>query len=98
MNVIVILIVIIVLALVLYGASYFLKKKHYHKIDELENRKLSLTEIPVIDEINKLKKLQLTGQTEKSFKDWAKFGVISPLFIFQILKTIYLMRSKQLTV
>ncbi|CAD5901101.1 MAG: septation ring formation regulator EzrA [Carnobacterium sp.] len=72
MNVIVILIVIIVLALVLYGASYFLKKKHYHKIDELENRKLSLTEIPVIDEINKLKKLQLTGQTEKSFKEWEK--------------------------
>lgn len=70
MNFIVILIVIVVCALILYGASYFLKKRHYGKIDELENRKLGLTEVPVIDEINKLKKLQLTGQTEKSFKEW----------------------------
>lgn len=70
MGFVVILIVIVVCALILYGGSYFLKKKHYRKIDELENRKLGLTEVPVIDEINKLKKLQLTGQTEKTFKEW----------------------------
>ncbi|MDT2011175.1 septation ring formation regulator EzrA [Carnobacterium divergens] len=70
MNFIFVLIGIILLALLIYGVGFILKKRHFSKIDELETRKIALMDKPVIDEINKIKKLQLTGQTEKTFKDW----------------------------
>lgn len=67
-----ILIGIIILAAGLYAASFILKKNHYGRIDELEKRKIELMDIPVIDEINLVKNLNLTGQTERTFESWNK--------------------------
>lgn len=60
--------VVIVLA-VLFG-GYVLKKKHYQRINELETKKFALYDRPVIDELAKVKKLKLTGQTEELFESW----------------------------
>lgn len=70
MNIEYILIIIVLLAITAYGVSYFMKKKHYKIIDELEQEKMALMELPVVDDLSTAKNLQLTGQTEKSFKKW----------------------------
>ncbi|ALV20821.1 MAG: septation ring formation regulator EzrA [Carnobacterium sp.] len=71
-----ILIAIILLAVIAYGTSYLMKKKHYAIIDALEKQKLELMELPVIDDLHSAKDLQLTGQTEETFKklkaEWQK--------------------------
>lgn len=60
--------VIIVIAILVSG--YLLKKRHYQQINELETKKITLYDRPVIDELGKVKKLKLTGQTEELFESW----------------------------
>ncbi|WP_099221313.1 septation ring formation regulator EzrA [Listeria costaricensis] len=60
----------IVIVILVIGAGYLLKKKHYNRINELEEKKIMLRERPVIDELSKVKKLKLTGQTEELFESW----------------------------
>lgn len=60
--------IIVVIAVI--GAGYILKRKHYQRINELEEKKIKLRERPVIDELSKVKKLKLTGQTEALFESW----------------------------
>ncbi len=67
-----ILIGIILIAIALFGTGYLLKKKHYTRINSLEEQKLALRDRPVIDELSKVKKLKLTGQTEELFESWRK--------------------------
>lgn len=54
----------------LFGAGYSLRKKHSKRIGELEEKRNQLRDKPVIDELSKVKKLKLTGQTEKLFESW----------------------------
>lgn len=65
-----ILIAFIIIVIALFGTGYLLKKKHYTRINTLEEQKLALRERPVIEELSKVKKLKLTGQTEKLFESW----------------------------
>ncbi|EAH2246728.1 hypothetical protein D4930_16015, partial [Listeria monocytogenes] len=48
--------IIVVIAVI--GAGYILKRKHYQRINELEEKKIKLRERPVIDELSKVKKLK----------------------------------------
>ncbi|EUJ17721.1 septation ring formation regulator EzrA [Listeria aquatica FSL S10-1188] len=65
-----ILIGFIVVIIALFGTGYWLKKKHSTRIGELEAKCEHLRDLPVIDELSKVKKLKLTGQTEKLFESW----------------------------
>lgn len=60
----------VVLVAVIFTVGYIMKKKHYQRINELEAQKIELMERPVIDELTKVKKLKLTGQTEALFESW----------------------------
>lgn len=70
MNVEITVIVIIVLAIAAFVASYTMRKKHYRIVDELEEQKLQLSDMPIADDIHMIKTLNLTGQTEKKFQKW----------------------------
>ncbi|MCS0789787.1 septation ring formation regulator EzrA [Cytobacillus firmus] len=61
---------VIVILLCLYLTGYFLKKKHYKEIDRLETWKMDITDRPVLDEMSRVKKLNMTGQTEELFERW----------------------------
>lgn len=66
----IIVIAIIVLAVIAFVASYMMRKKHYQMVDELEEQKLALSDMPIVDDIHMIKTLNLTGQTEENFQKW----------------------------
>lgn len=64
----IIALIILIIGLVVYGM--FSRKKIYQEIDRLESRKMELANMPVAEEISKVKELNMTGQTEELFERW----------------------------
>ncbi|WP_226639107.1 septation ring formation regulator EzrA [Priestia flexa] len=64
----IIALIILIIGLVVYGM--FSRKKFYQEIDRLESRKMELENMPVAEEISKVKELNMTGQTEELFERW----------------------------
>ncbi|MEH7255272.1 septation ring formation regulator EzrA, partial [Neobacillus niacini] len=60
----------IILLLALFVTGYFIKKKYYKEMDRLEAWKIDLFNRPIMDEMSKVKQLNMTGQTEELFEGW----------------------------
>lgn len=60
----------IVIVILIYIAGYLMKKKLYKEVDRLETWKLDITNRPVLDEMSKVKRLNMIGQTEELFERW----------------------------
>lgn len=70
-NVIIgIVIAIIVVAAVLYGVGFFMRKKNQEKLNSLEKRKEHLFDLPVIEEVDDVRKMHLVGQSQNTFREW----------------------------
>lgn len=54
----------------LFLTGFFIRKKHYKEIDRLESWKINIMDRPVLDEMAKVKQLNMTGQTEELFEKW----------------------------
>lgn len=63
---------IITVLLVFFVTGYILRKKYYKEIDRLESWKIEILNRPVLDEMSKVKQLNMTGQTEELFDRWRK--------------------------
>jgi septation ring formation regulator len=63
---------IIVLVLILLMIGFIVRKKYYKEIDKLEAWKIDIMNRPVLDELGKVKQLNMTGQTEEKFERWRK--------------------------
>ncbi|WP_019243886.1 MULTISPECIES: septation ring formation regulator EzrA [Bacillus] len=61
---------LIVLVLGFFIIGYFFKKKRYTDIDKLEEWKMNIMNRPVLDELSKVKQLNMTGETEEMFEKW----------------------------
>lgn len=61
-------IIIFLLAMITIG--YIIKKRYYKEMDRLEAWKIDLTDRQVLDEMSKVKQLNMTGQTEEMFERW----------------------------
>ncbi|WEG13875.1 septation ring formation regulator EzrA [Pullulanibacillus sp. KACC 23026] len=62
---------IIVIALIVgYGA--FMRRKIYKDVDRYANWKISVMNRPITDEISKVKKMTMGGETEKKFEEWRR--------------------------
>ena len=58
---------------ILFGiflTGFFTKKKYYKESDRLEKWKMELTSRPVLEEMQKVKQLNMNGQTEERFERW----------------------------
>ncbi|SFB17650.1 MULTISPECIES: septation ring formation regulator EzrA [unclassified Bacillus (in: firmicutes)] len=60
----------IILLLALFVTGVVIKKKYFKEMDRLEAWKIDLTNRPVLDEMSKVKQLNMTGQTEELFERW----------------------------
>lgn len=60
--------IIFVIIIVIIG--YMIRKKYYKEIDQLEARKMETMNKPVVEELAKLKQLNMTGKTEELFEKW----------------------------
>ena len=68
--IIILVLVIVIIAAVLYLIGYFMRKKNQEQLDELEVRKEALFDLPVFEEIDDIKKMNLVGQSQNSFREW----------------------------
>lgn len=63
---------IVLVIAVLLVIGYFVKKKYYSEIDRLEAWKIDVMNRPVLDEVGKIKHLNMSGQAEEYFENWRK--------------------------
>lgn len=61
---------VLIVFICIYFTGYFFKKKYFKEVDRLETWKLEIMDRPVLDELSKVKALNMTGQTEKLFEKW----------------------------
>ncbi|MEO1768201.1 MULTISPECIES: septation ring formation regulator EzrA [Enterococcus] len=70
-NVIIgIVIGIIILVAILCLIGYLMRKKNQERLKELEKRKESLFDLPVVEEVDEVKKMHLVGQSQNTFREW----------------------------
>ena len=54
----------------IFLSGYFMKKKYYKESDRLEKWKFEINSRPVLEEMQKVKQLNMNGQTEERFEKW----------------------------
>ncbi|TDK61454.1 septation ring formation regulator EzrA [Bacillus salipaludis] len=59
-----------ILMLALFVLGYLIKKKYFKEMDRLEAWKIDLLNRPILEEMSKVKQLNMTGQTEELFENW----------------------------
>src|SRR5690606_20993626 len=64
----IIIAVIILLAAIIAG--FMFRKKHHAEIERLEQLKLQIQNKPILEELTKVKQLNMNGQTEEMFERW----------------------------
>ncbi|WP_071460395.1 septation ring formation regulator EzrA [Bacillus massilinigeriensis] len=62
----------IILLMGFFLTGYILKRKYYNEVDKYEAWKLDIMNRPVLDEMSKVKQLNMTGQTEDLFERWRR--------------------------
>lgn len=79
----IIIAVIILLAVIIVG--FMFRKKHHGEIERLEQLKLQIQNKPILEELTKVKQLNMNGQTEEMFERWrATWTEVMDVYIPQI--------------
>lgn len=60
----------IIIILIIFVIGFIFRKKYYKEVDRLEAMKLELMNSVVMDEMLKVKNLNMAGQTEEMFEKW----------------------------
>ncbi|USK59100.1 septation ring formation regulator EzrA [Peribacillus asahii] len=63
---------IVILLLVFIIGGYFFKRRYFQEIDRLETWKLNIMNRPVLEELSKVKRLNMNGETEELFENWRR--------------------------
>lgn len=64
-------IIIVIIALIIMTAIAFLfRRKHIQEVGRLEREKLQIQHKPILEEMTKVKQLNMTGETEEKFERW----------------------------
>lgn len=67
-----IVIAIIAIVAVLYGVGFFMRRKNQEKLNDLEKREEELFDLPVIEEVDEVKRMHLVGQSQNTFREWSQ--------------------------
>lgn len=63
-------VVILFIVAAFYLVGYYIRKKNQETLNELEKRKETLFDLPIIEEIDEVKKMHLVGQSQNTFREW----------------------------
>ncbi|MDR3156943.1 MAG: septation ring formation regulator EzrA [Lactobacillales bacterium] len=61
---------VVVLAIFYIIMGSVVRKKNQTRLDELEERKESLLDLPVLEEVEEVKLMHLVGQSQNTFREW----------------------------
>ncbi len=61
---------VIVVAAILYLITFLMRRRNVDRLDKLEERKIALFDLPVIEEVDEIKKMHLVGQSQNTFREW----------------------------
>ncbi|MEG0255590.1 septation ring formation regulator EzrA [Vagococcus sp.] len=64
------LLIVVILAAGLYLVAFFMRRKNQDRLEELEKRKIALFDLPVLEEVDSVKKMHLVGQSQNTFREW----------------------------
>lgn len=64
------LLFVIILAAALYLVAFFMRRKNQDRLEELEKSKIALFDLPVLEEVDDVKKMHLVGQSQNTFREW----------------------------
>lgn len=65
-----VLLFVIILAVAAYLVAFLMKRRNQDKLEELEQRKIALFDLPVLEEVDEIKKMHLVGQSQNTFREW----------------------------
>lgn len=68
--IIIVVLVIIIVAAIIYLVGHFMRRKNQTKLKALESRKEDLFDLPVIEEVDEIKKMHMVGQSQNTFREW----------------------------
>ncbi|MFD2728454.1 septation ring formation regulator EzrA [Enterococcus camelliae] len=63
-------VVILFVVAAFYIVGYYIRKKNQEALNGIEKRKEELFDLPVIEEIDEVKKMHLVGQSQNTFREW----------------------------
>ncbi|SKA05880.1 septation ring formation regulator [Pilibacter termitis] len=69
-QLIVVIVILLVIVIAFYVVSTIMRKKNQERLEELEDRREALLDLPVEDEIDEVKKMHLVGQSQNTFREW----------------------------
>lgn len=61
---------VILIAAIVYLVAFLARRKNEDRLTELEERKLKLFDLPVLEEIDEVKQMHLVGQSQTTFREW----------------------------
>ncbi|MDG5471081.1 septation ring formation regulator EzrA [Jeotgalibacillus sp. ET6] len=60
----------VILIVIIIAIALFWRKREYKEVDQLEAAKLDIQHRPILEEMTKVKQLNMNGQTEELFEGW----------------------------
>ncbi|WP_342510632.1 septation ring formation regulator EzrA [Sporosarcina sp. FSL K6-1522] len=60
----------IIILIILTTIAFLFRRKHLQEINRLEQEKLQIQHKPILEELTKVKQLNMTGETEEKFERW----------------------------
>ena len=64
------IIIAIIVLIALFAVGFMFRRKHNIVIERLENEKHQIQNKPILEEMTKVKQLNMNGQTEEMFENW----------------------------
>ena len=64
------IIIAIIVLIILTTIAFLFRRKHIQEIGRLEKEKLQIQHKPILEEMTKVKQLNMTGETEEKFERW----------------------------
>ena len=69
-SIILLLVAIVLIVIIAYLVGVIIRKRNDSSIKKLEERKQSLFDLPVNEEVEAVKSLHLIGQSQTTFREW----------------------------